>query len=559
MERHNSAIQASALQTSAFQTSKLQTSKNRQRATLSIRAGLAALLLWAGGTIPLVASANPAAAPLETAQSSISNNIIYVNPQLGNNDFASGNSEGDAYRTITHALKQAKFGSVIQLAPGTYNEENGEVFPLEIKPGVTLRGDAATKGQGILIEGSGVHTSPSFARQNVTLTAESGSVIEGLTVTNRASRGTGLWIEYGSPTVSNNTFSDSLRDGIFVTGKASPIIENNLFVNNSANGISVARAAKGEIRGNQFRETGFGIAIGDVASPTVIENGIYENNDGIVISNAAKPVLRGNSIENNNRNGVVIIADGNPDLGTASDPGNNRIRNNAGKDLFNATASQTITAIGNDIDADKIAGRVNFVQSDVQVALSDVGGHWAEAYITALTSKGIIAGFPDGTYRPNQPVTRAQFAAIVNNAFAPKSQRTATSFADVSTGFWAYKAIQSAYRGRFLAGYPGRVFRPNQQIPKVQAIVALSSGLDLRSDNTSVLSRYEDASQIPGYAETAIAGATQSEMVVNYPNLDRFDPNRPATRAEVAAFVYQALVNSGQAEAIPSPYIVATP
>lgn len=557
MERHNSAIQASALQTSAFQTSKLETSKNRQRATLSIRAGLAALLLWAGGTIPLVASANSAAAPLETAQSSISNDIIYVNPQLGR-DVGSG-SEAAAYRTITHALKQAKFGSVIQLYPGTYSEDSGEVFPLEIKPGVTLRGNPSTKGQGILIEGSGVHTSPSFARQNVTLTAESGSVIEGLTVTNRATRGTALWIEYGSPTVSNNTFSDSLRDGIFVTGKASPIIENNLFVNNSANGISVARAAKGEIRGNQFRETGFGIAIGDVASPTLIDNGIYENNDGIVISNAAEPVLRGNSIENNKRNGVVIIADGNPDLGTASDPGNNRIRNNAGKDLFNATASQTITAIGNDIDTDKIAGRVNFVQSDVQVALSDVGGHWAEAYITALTSKGIIAGFPDGTYRPNQPVTRAQFAAIVNNAFAPQSQRTATSFTDVSSGFWGYQAIQSAYRGGFLAGYPGGVFRPNQQIPKVQAIVALSSGLDLRSNNTSVLSRYEDAYQIPEYAETAIAGATQSEMVVNYPDLDRFDPNRSATRAEVAAFVYQALVNSGQAEAIPSPYIVATP
>ena len=130
---------------------------------------------------------------------------------------------------------------------------------------------------------------------------------------------------------------------------------------------------------------------------------------------------------------------------------------------------------------------------------------------------------------------------------------------DVASNFWGADAIQTAYRGGFLAGYPGDIFRPDQQIPKVQALVALSSGLELPDANLGLLNRYSDAVEIPNYAKNAIASATANQLVVNYPQLSQFNPNEQATRAEVAAFVYQALVNAGQAQVIPSPYVVATP
>lgn len=47
----------------------------------------------------------------------------------------------------------------------------------------------------------------------------------------------------------------------------------------------------------------------------------------------------------------------------------------------------------------------------------DTFGHWAQAYIETLSAQGVLNGFPDGTFRPNEPVTRAQFATIVNTAF----------------------------------------------------------------------------------------------------------------------------------------------
>ncbi|MUL39336.1 endo-1,4-beta-xylanase [Gloeocapsopsis dulcis] len=187
----------------------------------------------------------------------------------------------------------------------------------------------------------------------------------------------------------------------------------------------------------------------------------------------------------------------------------------------------------------------------------DIQGHWAQAYIQALADKNIISGFPDGTFKPNAPVTRAEFAAIATKAF-PKAPQNNPSieFVDIPKSFWGYSAIQTAVRRGFLVGYPGRIFQPSQQIPRVQVVVALASGLNLSSNNTNVLSFYQDAAQIPNYATNKVAAATQRRMVVNYPTARQLNPNRNATRAEVAAFVYQALVDADQAQPINSPYLV---
>jgi len=195
-------------------------------------------------------------------------------------------------------------------------------------------------------------------------------------------------------------------------------------------------------------------------------------------------------------------------------------------------------------------------------AFRDTQAHWATAYIDALAAKGIISGFSeDGTFRPDEPVTRVQFAAIANKAFAnARSQRTAATFKDVAATFWGLQAIQSAYQKGFMTGYPDNTFKPNQAIPRMEVLVSLSSGLGLPKVDPSVLKVYQDADQLPGWATDAVAAATDKQVVVNYPKLNLLNPNREATRAEVAAFVYQSLVATGQVQALPSPYVVvATP
>lgn len=283
--------------------------------------------------------------------------VLYVNPTSGK-DTHNGQTPQTAFRSITHALKFAEGGTLIQLAPGKYSEESGEQFPLPLKPGVILRGNEATRGEEILIEGGGRFVSRVFARQNATILAGETTHILGVTITNRNIRGTGIWVESTNPYIRNCTFTNNHREGVFVTGQGEPRIEDNLFIRNGGNGVSLTKASKGEVRRNVFIQTGFGLAIGGVSSPIVADNRIENNVDGMVISDVAKPVLRGNRIAFNQRTGIIVISSAEPDLGTSASPGNNTFQSNGNHDLQNATKNITLTSVGNRLDATKVNGSV---------------------------------------------------------------------------------------------------------------------------------------------------------------------------------------------------------
>jgi S-layer homology domain len=205
-----------------------------------------------------------------------------------------------------------------------------------------------------------------------------------------------------------------------------------------------------------------------------------------------------------------------------------------------------------------VAPAPSFAQT--ATSFSDVqSNYWAAQFIQSLAQRGVIAGFPDGSFRPDEQVTRAQFAAMLNKAFQKNQVRQVSSFVDVRSNFWAASAIQQSYTTGFMSGYPGSRFEPNQAIPREQVLVSLANGLEYRAQGNveSTLGYFNDSANISGYARSPIAAATENRIVVNYPNLKFLNPDRVATRAQVAAFIYQALVSSNQASAINSPFIVA--
>lgn len=179
---------------------------------------------------------------------------------------------------------------------------------------------------------------------------------------------------------------------------------------------------------------------------------------------------------------------------------------------------------------------------------ADTRSHWARPFIETLAEKQIIAGFPDGTFKPDAPVTRAQFAAIVKNAFNNAQVRVSRGFGDVPSKYWAASAIDKAYATGFMSGYPDGAFKPEQQIPKVQVLVSLSSGLNFTPTRAAetTLAAFRDGGEIPAYAKGGVAAAAERTVVVNYPNVSFLNPNETATRADVAAYIYQALVNQGK-------------
>jgi parallel beta-helix repeat protein len=487
---------------------------------------------------------------------------LYVNPATGK-DIGAGSSTAP-FKTLTKALASATAGTTIHLATGTYNAAGGEVFPLVIPAGVMVLGNEPSKGKGITISGSGQYSSPTFGSQKITLRLDSSAQLRGVTVSNAVERGTGVWIESTSPILANNTFTNCGREGVFVTGTGKPLILDNVFIANAASGVFLVRNAKGEVRRNVCQKTGYGIAISDSAAPLIADNKLMGNNAGVFLSREARPVLRRNLIEKNTSGGLVVTGNARPDLGSSQDPAGNIFRDNGRVDLQNST-SLTLVSVGNQLNPAQVQGQVVLGVAQVSAPMtgptqfSDIESHWGAAFIQGLVTRGLIRGFPDGTFKPEASITRAEYAAIIAKTFdLPRQTGVGTGvFVDVAADFWASGAISQAASMGFVSGFPDKTFRPQQNLTRVQALVSMVSGLGLSGGNPNVLQFYGDRAQIPSYATEAIATATQQRLVVNYPKPNQLEPMRSITRAEVAALIYQALVSTGRAEAIASPYIVS--
>ncbi len=200
-------------------------------------------------------------------------------------------------------------------------------------------------------------------------------------------------------------------------------------------------------------------------------------------------------------------------------------------------------------------------------SFNDIQGHWAQSFIETLAARDVVRGFPDGSFRPDVTMTRAQFAAIVQKAFQPTSSGAAIDFADVPTSYWAYDVIQDTARSGFFAAESDNLFQPEQGISRNQALVSLVRGLKLTDQSATpadLNSYFIDAAQIPDVSRSEVAIATNNRLVVNYPNVRQLNPTQTATRADVAAFIYQALVEQGSisaldANAIANQYIAGPP
>ncbi|MGB7441687.1 MAG: DUF1565 domain-containing protein [Coleofasciculaceae cyanobacterium] len=509
---------------------------------------------------------------------------LYVNSATGN-DSAAG-SQSAPFKTISKALSQVQSGGQIQIANGNYTTSTGESFPLMIPSGAKVIGDEGNKGKGtVIIEGGGDFVSRNLiGAQNVAIVIGNGAQLRGVTVTNGNRRGTGIWIESDTATVANCTFNECDREGIYITGDANPKIIDSEFVESLGQGLTVTKNAKGEVRGNTFIKGGYGVSTDESAAPKMVGNTISENRYGIGAADKAKPVLRNNLIQNNTDNGLIVTGDAFPDLGSSTDPGKNTFRNNAKLDIENFTKNKLVSS-GNTLTKSKVKGDVEIKDGSEPTptptpptptptpptptpptptpptptpkpTLSDIKGHWAEPFIQGLIDQDIISGFPDGTFKPEAKMTRAQYAALLVKAFNPSPKRNAPNFTDVASNFWAKEVIEKAYRGQFLSGYPNNIFKPNDNVQRVQIMVSLVNGLGLSIADANALNTYDDRNSIPNYAKDEVVTATKKKMVVNYPNPRQLKPTQDANRAEVVAMVYQALVDANRISRIDSPYIV---
>lgn len=166
-------------------------------------------------------------------------------------------------------------------------------------------------------------------------------------------------------------------------------------------------------------------------------------------------------------------------------------------------------------------------------AANDIPGHWAEASIQKWEGSGLIRGYPDGTFRPNAKITRAEFVSLLNHLFgfrAPSKE----SFADVPGDAWFASAFQSARAAGYYTGFPGNTAKPNHPLTRQDAAVLLARAFELSSNEAASSPSYPDQEKISGYAREAVRSL--SGIFQGSPG-GSFRPEEPITRAEVVTLI----------------------
>lgn len=521
--------------------------------------------------------------------------VLEVDPRLGD-DAAALTNPRQKFKTLTAALKQAQSGGLIRLMAGTYSAASGETFPLMVGNNILVSGDESGQGSGVKLEGNGPFQ-VSGQQEAVAVVLQDNSQLRGVTITNRD--GGGVWIARGNPLLRASQILDCGRYGVSISATAFPNLLSLKISQIQGEGLLWQGQAKGVLRQSQVSRCQKGIAIADQAAPLIDDSRCSENTIGLWISGTASPVIRQSTLVQNQQVGLQVSAAARPDLGHPQDPGHNVFRYNRQQDIQN-DSSQPLLSVGNDILPQRIRGEVQLASSQIPAAASlppllltqttplpspqpttgadgastpsptlpsetvstasrfrDMQGHWAAPFVEALAARNLVRGFADGTFRPDQWVKRSEFAALAVSSYASlPNQQEPVNFRDVAEGFWAKSVITQAQTKGLMGGFPDGTFRPDQSISRVQAIVAIANGLSLPSAGAAVLNIFHDRAQIPSYALSAIATATQHRLVVNHPDPLLLRPLEPITRAEVAALVYQGLVFQGQAPAIAAPAIV---
>ena len=177
-------------------------------------------------------------------------------------------------------------------------------------------------------------------------------------------------------------------------------------------------------------------------------------------------------------------------------------------------------------------------------------GYWAACNIDKLAMNDVVVGYPDGYFKPNKDISRAEFATMLvkgfnlNSGYMPETTR----FKDVSRYNWANAAIAKAVDENLLKGYPDNTFKPNNKVTRTEALVSISNGMNCDIDNCKadeILSQYADGNKVPSWAKIPVAKSLQNGALKDTPNPNMIMPNKEATRAEVASMLQTVRVALG--------------
>ena len=170
----------------------------------------------------------------------------------------------------------------------------------------------------------------------------------------------------------------------------------------------------------------------------------------------------------------------------------------------------------------------------------DIANHWAKPYVESMVAKNVIQGYSDGTFRPNDEITRAEFAAMVINGLELEVVKYNDEFTDISGEEWHANYVATMKELDFLEGYEDGSFRPNAKITRGEMATILSNIIDVEVNEEEVdtlLSGFIDMKDMEPWAVENIAKVVKTGIMEG--SNGKFLSGIKATRAEAATIIYR--------------------
>ena len=168
---------------------------------------------------------------------------------------------------------------------------------------------------------------------------------------------------------------------------------------------------------------------------------------------------------------------------------------------------------------------------------TDIVGHWAEQDILSAVEKGFVAGYHDGTFRPNNPVTRAEFVTMLVKGNAIQNGTKSITFSDVAN-HWAFTSIMAVASNGYVSGYPDGTFRPNNNIVR-QEVAKVMADFKALSE-TDLALPFKDLSKIGAWAIPSVKKVYQAGIMMGDTS-NNFAPLANTTRAEAVAIILRCM------------------
>ncbi len=180
-------------------------------------------------------------------------------------------------------------------------------------------------------------------------------------------------------------------------------------------------------------------------------------------------------------------------------------------------------------------------QANAKIEMADIKGHWAEKAIDTFVKLQIIKGYGDGQFKPNGNITRAEFAMLISRAFDISGGADhSAAMSDISS-HWAKEAIEKLANAGVIGGYGDGTFKPNQTISREEMAIILSRIVNLSGVNKDdSKGNFTDISIASSFATNAIKDVAEAG-IINGKSNGAFDPQGNATRAEALTIVLNAL------------------